>query len=301
MRRQPLHARPTLAHPDPTDGPSRPQSPSWPGQTSRAAATLHLSPLVRQLHALGLAEPAADAAPADTEPVDTRPEPSLAERLAPWLAWTDAISLSGTLAGALQASALQSGTPAQAKAAHGQAVAARAAVQSRLAQAIACDEPDGLSADDLPADATPGRRYRAHQQAMERHITPLRAQVRRALALQSGALARIAQLDHHMEQALAGRERQLLSAVPAWLDRRLQRAPLPPAALTTPLLLAELAHRLQPVNGMLAALAPLADSRTPDVDGDIQPQRTDVSPQPLPAMALSDRGQDGRTTPEALA
>lgn len=293
MRRPPLPARPAPAHQETTDRPSRAKASAFPQPPLRAAATLHLSPLVRQLHALGLAEPEADERPGSTDPA-----PSLAERLAPWLAWTDAIALSGTLAGALEASAPQPDTPAQATAARGQAVAARAAVQRRLAEAITRDQPEGLRPDDLPADATPGRRYRAHQQALERHIAPLRAQVRRALALQSAALARIAQLDHHMEQALAGRERQLLSAVPAWLDRRLQRAPLPPAALTTPLLQAELAHRLQPVDGMLAALA---DPRTSGVDDDVQCPRADLLPGPLRERSMSDRRLDGRTTPEAFA
>lgn len=228
---------------------STPPSPQAAQPPFHVAATLHLSPLVRQLQALGLAEPGADEGSADKSPA-----PSLAERLAPWLAWTDAIALSGALASPPQAAVPPPGTLAQAAAAREQAVAARAAAQRRLAEAISRDQPEGLRADDLPAEATPGRRYRAHQQAMERRITPLRAQVRRALALQSAALARIAGLDHCMEQALAGRERQLLSAVPTWLDRRLQRAPLPLAALTTPLLQAELAHRLQPVDGLLAAL-----------------------------------------------
>lgn len=220
--------------------PARQQRPS------SAPATLHQPPLVRQLLALRLAVPGGDAPAA----LPSAPGPSLAERLAPWLAWTDAIAL----AGALDAEPPSPGTPAQASAARQQAVAARAAMQRLLTEAIERDQPDGLAADDLPADTTPGRRYRAHQQAMDRRIAPLRAQVRRALALRSTAMGRIAVLDHLMEQALAARERQLLSAVPAWLDRRLQREPVPGAKLMQPLLHAELAHRLQPVDGMLAAL-----------------------------------------------
>lgn len=214
---------------------------------SRATATLHQPPLVRQLLALGLAVPGGADAPRSAP---TGPGPSLAERLAPWLAWTDAIAL----AGALDAEPPAPGTPAQAAAARQQALAARATVQRLLTEAIERDQPDGLAADDLPADATPGRRYRAHQQAMDRRIAPLRAQVRRALALRSAALGRIAVLDHLLEQALAARERQLLSALPAWLDRRLQHGPAPAAQVALPLLHAELAHRLQPVDGMLAAL-----------------------------------------------
>lgn len=218
---------------------------------SRATATLHQPPLVRQLLALGLAVPGGADAPTAAPPgPGPGPGPSLAERLAPWLAWTDAIAL----AGALDAEPPAPGTPAQASTARQQALAARATAQRLLTEAIERDQPDGLAADDLPADATPGRRYRAHQQAMDRRIAPLRAQVRRALALRSAALGRVAVLDQLLEQALAARERQLLSALPAWLDRRLQRQPVPTAPLMQPLLHAELAHRLQPVDGMLAAL-----------------------------------------------
>ncbi|MCP5271441.1 MAG: DUF3348 family protein [Burkholderiaceae bacterium] len=231
--------------------PQSPRARPLPARPPIAAATLHQPPLVRQLLALGLAVPGTEdtAAPSPAAAV-AGAGPSLAERLAPWLAWTDAIALSG----ALGAEPPAPGTPAQAAAARHQAEATRAAVQRTLAEAIEHDLPDGLAADDLPADATPGRRYRAHQQAMERRIAPLRAQARRALALRSAALGRIAVLDRLLEQALAARERQLLSALPAWLDRRLAREPVPPATLTQPLLRAELAHRLQPVDGMLAAL-----------------------------------------------
>ncbi|MCP5286493.1 MAG: DUF3348 family protein [Burkholderiaceae bacterium] len=238
----------------PTVQPARPLRPST------AAATLHQPPLVRQLIALGLAEPGSDEpgavarqpAAAHTASVG----PSLAERVAPWLAWTDAIAL----AGALDAAPPASGTPAQARTALQQALAAREALQRSFTDAFEADQPEGLAAHDLPPDATPGRRYRAHQQAMERRIAPLRAQVRRALVLRSAALGRIAVLDQLLEQALAARERQLLSALPAWLDRRLQREPAPIAQIMQPLLHAELAHRLQPVDGMLAALQGSATS-----------------------------------------
>ena len=96
---------------------------------------------------------------------------------------------------------------------------------------------------------------------MDRRIGPLRSRVRAALAAQSPDLGRVAMLDQRLEQALAARERQLLSALPAWLDHRLQRNPAPPLSVMQPLLHAELAHRLQPVAGMVASLP--HRSRTP--------------------------------------
>jgi hypothetical protein len=204
---------------------------------------LHQPPLLRQLLALGLARAGGDAMPAS----DHRPAPSLAQRLAPWLAWPDAIAL----AGVLDAAPPPTASPARAALARREAAAALEATRQALAQDIDRDTPEGVLADEWPDDATPGQRYRAHQQAMERRIGPLRTRVRAALAAQSPALGRAALLDQHLAQALAGRERQLLSALPAWLDHRLQRDPVPPQTVMRPLLHAELVHRLQPVAGMV--------------------------------------------------
>lgn len=200
---------------------------------------LAASPLVRQLQALGLAESGASAGAT-----------SLAEQVAPWLAWTDAIAL----AGALDAAPPPKASPARAEAARRDALARLDTVRRALALAIAQDAPAGFDADEAGPEATPGRRYRAHQQAMDRQLTPLRQRLRAALAARSPRLGRIALLDQALEQALAARERELLAAIPAWLDRRLQRAPADPATLTRPLLQAELAHRLAPVEGLAAAL-----------------------------------------------
>jgi hypothetical protein len=216
------------------------------------STVLHQPPLLRQLVALGLARPGGDAPAASGH----RPAPSLAQSLAPWLAWTDAIALAGVLDAAPAAAA----APARAAAARRDAAAALAATRRAFSDAIDRDEPEGLRADAWPEDATPGQRYRAHQQAMERGVGRLRARVRAALALQSPALTRIAGLDQRLEQALAARERQLLAAVPAWLDRRLQRRPAPPASVMQPLLHAELAHRLQPVAALVDTLGPAGAS-----------------------------------------
>jgi hypothetical protein len=238
-------------------------------------SVLHQPPLLRQLMALGVARPgAAGQQPVGRDgkgpgtgtgsvsgtvrktighpgPTATKHRPSLAQRLAPWLAWSDAIALAGALAAAAPAPA----SPARAAAAARDAVFAYEQARHALAQAIDLDEPEGVDLREWPADATPGRRYRAHQQAMAARIDPLRRRVRAALAAQSAALGRVAMLDQRIEQALGTRERQLLAALPGWLDHRLKRDPAPPHEVMQPLLHAELTHRLQPVGGMLSAMS----------------------------------------------
>lgn len=138
------------------------------------------------------------------------------------------------------------------------------------------------------------QRYLVLQQTMEAHIARLRARLRERLALRSGEVARLAALDAVMERALARRERSLLAAAPALLGARCERlraqaletasiadttegaaAAVPATASATVsasgswapafrrdmqhLLLAELDLRLQPAEGLLAALRTTAD------------------------------------------
>lgn len=129
------------------------------------------------------------------------------------------------------------------------------------------------------------RRYLARQQAMESGIAALRDRTRTALAATSPAMARLAALDAVMEQALGAHERGLMATVPMLLEKRFERlraahravpadrrAPDGPRAPDTgdtsragewtdlfcrdmqSVLLAELDIRLQPVEGLLAAL-----------------------------------------------
>lgn len=143
-----------------------------------------------------------------------------------------------------------------------------------------------------PAAFTPyRRRYLARQQSMESGIAALRDRVRTALAATSPAMARLAALDAVMEQALGAHERGLMATVPALLEKRFERLraahramPAKGRASDTPdaldasnasnasntpaggewtdlfrrdmqaVLLAELDIRLQPVEGLLAAL-----------------------------------------------
>ncbi|RKP49612.1 DUF3348 domain-containing protein [Pararobbsia silviterrae] len=121
--------------------------------------------------------------------------------------------------------------------------------------------------------------YVSMQQHMEAKIAELRDRLRRRLATCSESSARLAALDLTMDRAFGERERSLFGAVPTVLEghfKRLQRAEhdalsdphaLSDAAKPTPgawldvfrqdmqsALLAELAIRFQPLEGLLAAL-----------------------------------------------
>lgn len=256
---------------------------------------LYSSPLVRWLASLQVRDVA-------------DPRQTMAERLSPWLDWTDAIALSGVLDGApTQVVGLPgSSRKGAARAASDDldrvrgelalsitrptgfdAGAAPAAVATMAAMAAMAAESPGALAGTATlapvrarrdADAPPWRRhYLSQQQSMQARIGPLRSRVRAALTARSAALARLAALDAVFEQALGEREQHLLATVPALLERHfapsdpaLQLAsapPLPPQQadarrapeaqrrLMQQLLLAELELRLQPVAGMVDALA----------------------------------------------
>lgn len=131
------------------------------------------------------------------------------------------------------------------------------------------------------------QRYLSMQQSMETGIGNLRARLRAVLAARAPAMARLAVVDAVMERALSERERNLLAAVPGLLAGHFERlrqaeqqaqaeaeteasvdaATASPASPTSPgawldtfrkdmqsVLLAELDVRLQPVEGLLAAL-----------------------------------------------
>jgi hypothetical protein len=245
---------------------------------------------------------------------------TFAERLSQWLGWTDAIALSAVLNGS-STPALGGGSAAvPSTVAAGRFMPARAVlaefdrVRTDLAHAIHTDrviapqppapvkakttkrppaqpqpaDPPAAPPDD-PADFTPCRRQlTAHQRTMTERIATLRADVRLALTNQSAALGQLAAVDAVMDDALAAREKHVLSLVPALLERRFDQlrranpaaaepaaasaaAPADPgptaAAVAAPpawriacgremqdVLLAELDLRLQPVHGMIEAL-----------------------------------------------
>jgi len=211
---------------------------------------------------------------------------SFAERLGQWLDFTDAMELY---------SALNENAPAQAQPSASPAIDEEfARLRHALAESITTDgvlttgnvriklpTPAAHLAVESAADFSPYHRYYlAHQRDMAAGIGPLRAKARAALAAHSPALGRLAALDAVMDQAMATRERNLLSMVPLLLAKRFEhlykahqaaRGETPvaddPAQWMQPggwlaaycrdmqaVLLAELDLRLEPVAGLIEAL-----------------------------------------------
>lgn len=188
---------------------------------------LHSPALVRELAALGVAEPAPERG-------------TLAERLGTCLGWTDAIALAGVL---------DAPAPHPRRALRFDGLSAVAQLRTALHGAVdALGPPDGDDAD--------GRRcLREQQQAMDARIGPLRAQLRAALAARSPEGARLAALDAVLERALAPRWREALAGLPGWLARHHRQRPgEPPLPALKRLLKAELDLRLQPLQGLAEAL-----------------------------------------------
>ncbi|CAN7477537.1 DUF3348 domain-containing protein [Variovorax paradoxus] len=194
------------------------------------------------------------------------PRQATADRLSQWFGWTDAISLSAALDGAVATAAAPSRARASASAEERECVRARAA----LAKAVAEDGAVAAAVDFTPFR----RRHLALQQAMEAGIGPLRGRLRALLAARSPAMARLAAVDVVMEQVLAAREHSLLAAVPALLEKHFTRLRQASPETTGEaegeaeagewlhvfrkdmknVLLAELDFRFQPIEGLLEAL-----------------------------------------------
>ncbi|NRF67579.1 DUF3348 family protein [Aquincola sp. S2] len=180
---------------------------------------------------------------------------TFAERLSGWLDWTDAIALSAALNGAETPVAAADRPGKGAKTASVFAACKR--VRAELVRAITAEGADAETTADLTASR---RWYVGHQRTMTERIGVLRADVRQALSNRSPALARLAALDAVFDEALAARERHLLSQVPALLEQRFEQLRSAPDGAATygrdmqRVLLAELDIRLQPIEGMMEAL-----------------------------------------------
>lgn len=187
----------------------------------------------------------------------------LADRLGQWLTFTDALALFS----ALEADATASNTDAAPSPAVLRAAFDR--LRHQLADRAPYDAGELLAADrEAPDFSAYERQYFERQRMMSAGIGPLRANLRAALARRGPAQRQLAALDAVLERALAPRERELLARIPDHLARRFHA--LHAVQATTPdpaqswraaflrdfhaTLQAELALRLRPVAGLLAAL-----------------------------------------------
>lgn len=191
-----------------------------------------------------------------TPPDDPRQD--LAERLGQWLNVHDAIALHAAH------QALPALAPGRAAARPGAAdlPAALQRLRATLQQGIAA--PPALPVEPQDSAFAPHhQRCLDQQRRMETAIEPFRAHVRQTLAAASPRLAQLAALDATLERLLGGREQKLLSGVPAFLKARFEQLrqthpdhwPEPFEQALQQALLAELEQRLQPVIGLIEALA----------------------------------------------
>lgn len=201
------------------------------------------------------------------------PAQPLSTRLSQWLGWTHAVALSATLD---DRSPTPTGTPAGDPADLPLDVGECARARSVLAATIVGDRAFSLPGPGMSGGAAPDfsffrQRHVALQQVMEADTSHLRGRLRGLLARQAPHLSQLAAMDAVMERVLARQERALLTTLPDWLGQhfdRLQQAAvdaapphLSPAhwldgfrADMRNLLLAELDLRLQPSEGLVAAL-----------------------------------------------
>jgi hypothetical protein len=157
------------------------------------------------------------------------------DKLGGWLAWTDAIALSGALSGAPVAAmtalpaaySTEEREFARVKTALENAITGKSAASARAqagprGQRRAPAQPD-IQAAELVQYATHRQRYSTLQQTMETNIGGLRRRLRGVLAAASPALNRLAVVDAAMEQALSARERTLLAGIPGLLEPHFDR------------------------------------------------------------------------------
>ncbi|MFC0676809.1 DUF3348 family protein [Lysobacter korlensis] len=203
------------------------------------------------------------------------PPASLASRLAQWVDWRQAVALSAALDARPASPAV--GDDSHPLGDDGECARVRAAL-IRVIEGDRAFIATGVETD--PPDAAFYRqRYVAMQQIMDADIRHLRGRMRARLTLRGGPQARLAAMDAVMEQALTPHERALLGPIADLLGQHFERlrqaaqtspdrpAPSASTALRTSrtwldvfrrdmqqLLHAELELRMQPTQGLLAAL-----------------------------------------------
>lgn len=195
--------------------------------------------------------------------VDAGQGPPLAATLAQWIDWPRAVTLAGALDSRLADAEGATPDPGLAETC--------AQRHAQLRDAILSD-PVLAAPNDAGADAdfaSLRARLLAHQRAMLTATGHLRGRLRDNLAAVPH-LARLAEVDAALEQALAPREHALLGGLPDLVARHFERMRDQAAATGTPgaawldrfllelraLLLAELDLRFSPIQALLAALPP---------------------------------------------
>lgn len=209
---------------------------------------------------------------ADVQPAESGR--SLPDRLSQWLDWNHALALSIALEG--KSSVAELGVPAVGSPVQDECASVRRALAQAGSDACA-SVGAGRSSTDAAVEYADFRQcYLARQRAMQAATGRLRGHLRDLLAANSVDMARLAEVDAVMEAALSPREHALLASVPGLLGahfERLREAALGHTPGTEPapartrgpwldvfrndmqrVLLAELDVRLQPVQGLLAAL-----------------------------------------------
>ncbi len=215
---------------------------------------------------------------------------SLSDHLSQWLGWTDAIALSAALntsppviaPGARMFSSAEERECERVRATLADAIASDTAATAARHPAPGQAPAKKLAAlAEAEADyANFRQRYLSLQHTMETAVGNLRSRLRGMVAARNGEWTRLAVVDAIMDRALLPKERALLGAIPKLLQGHFERlrqaeaqalaeagddgAEAPAAAAGAWLetfrkdmrsvLLAELDVRLQPVEGLLAAL-----------------------------------------------
>lgn len=160
------------------------------------------------------------------------PAEGFAEKLALWVPFADAITLSAVHNDSVATSPKL--RPETGGTVHDAVNAEFSRIQAFLITSItnSCSPRAARTHISLPAPVlelpmnlvaayTPYRRfYEAHQRDMELSIRPLRFNVRETVAKASPRLARLAELDAVLEKILHERERQLLAKVAVLLKKR---------------------------------------------------------------------------------
>lgn len=232
----------------------------------------------------------------ETAPEAIDPQYDFGEYLGQWLDFTDALALFPVLnSGTGPAQAAHSNPSSAAAPWQDQLLRVRRNLSEAIlndgvysAEAARTRFPTPLphATAESASDFSPYHRYYlAHQRDMSAAIGALRANARRALSASSPGRRQLAELDLAFEKILAVRERNLLATIPMLLARRFaeryreHQDSLPDAANDDPsrwaapggwleafcrdtqaVLLAELALRLKPVAGLIAALGEAGDT-----------------------------------------